>query len=248
MKVRSTAYNCARQCEMLYFWKYRRGLVPNKKGRNDMYFGSILHDAVRAHHSDEDPMQPWKDYAVDMCSKDKNPNVGRVLTKMYIKNPLNLITTEKRFEILIGKHKWVGRFDGIAEIKNALYVVDHKTTRWGFKQLKPNNQFMSYVLGGRVYYRDIDSLIVNVFNVSDMTIKPLYVSFSTDEINNWIAETKLFLSHLVRCIHNDCYPKSNDCFPYGYECEYKKLCNSSNPKGIIDRMFHVNQEAIDLSW
>ena len=227
--------------------------MPNRIKRNDLYFGTVLHDSIDILHAKGDYMQPWRDYDLDMASKDKNPQIGRVLMQMYAKKPLNMIATERRFEILIGKHKWIGRFDGIASIKNALYVVDHKTTRWGMNskfaiQTKPNNQFISYVLGGRVYYRDIDSLIVNVFNVKDMQIERMYVSFSREEIDNWIEETKLFLAHLIRCIHTEHFPKSNDCKTYGYDCEYKKLCMSANPQSIIDRSFHVNQKAIDMSW
>ena len=253
MKIRSSSYDCARRCEQLFYWKYILGLVPNKEKNVDTYFGSSLHESVRMLHTGEDYAQIWQEYDVNMSVKDKNAQVGRVLMRMYEKRPLNLIDTEKNFEVLIGKHRWVGRFDGIASINNALYVVDHKTTRWGTTgkfamQLKPNNQFISYVLGGRIYYKDIDSIIINVFNVRDMKIEPLYVSFSCDEIDSWIEETKLFLSHLVRCINKGCFPKANDCRFFGYECAYRKLCLSGSPKAIADRAFHVNQEAIDMSW
>ena len=253
MKIRSSSYDCARRCEKRFYWKYILGLLPNKEKRNDLYFGSMLHEAVDAIHLGEDYMPIWRSYDISLASKDKNPQTGRVLTKMYAKKPFKMLTSEKSFEVYIGKHKWHGRFDGITEIDNSLYVVDHKTTRWGTvgkyaMQTKPNNQFISYVLGGRVYFKDIDSLIVNVFNVRDMKIERLYVSFSPDEINNWIEETKLFLSHLVRCINSGHFPKSNDCKLYGYDCDYKQLCSVSNPKAFIDRRFHVEQESIDMSW
>jgi len=253
LKIRSSSYDCARRCEKRLYWKYIRGLVPNKVDRNDLYFGSALHEAIDKIHSGEDFTTVWKTYDLSMASKDKNPQVGMVLCKMYARKPFKPLTSEKSFEFFIGKHKWVGRFDLITEINNALSVVDHKTTRWGITgkyalQTKPNNQFISYVLGGRIYFKDIDSIIVNVFNVKDMKIDRLYVSFSSDEINEWIEETKLFLAHLVRCVNSEHFPKSNDCRLYGYDCVYKKLCLSGNPQGFIDRMFHVDQEAIDMSW
>jgi hypothetical protein len=253
VKIRSSSYDCARKCEQLFYYKYVLGLVPNKYKNVDLYFGSCLHEAIKAFHSGDDPMQVWHNYDNSISCQDKNPHIGRVLTKMYMKNPLDMVDTEKPFSILIGKHNWVGRYDGIANKHNSLYVAEHKTSRWGTSskftlQTKPNNQFISYVLGGRIYYKDIDSMIVNLFNVRELKIEPLLVTFRDHEIDRWINSTKLFLAHLVRCIHTGFFPRSNDCLMYGHECAYKKICLASSPQNIIDRCFHVDEEAKNMSW
>jgi hypothetical protein len=248
MIVRSSSYTLARFCERAFYYKYILGLEPNVVKRNDLYFGTALHSAVHNFHSGKDPMEPWDSYNPQMSTKEKNPHVGRVLTKMYAKNPLNIVETEKPFEFFIGKHKWKGRFDGIVELSNSLYVAEHKTTKWGYRQIKPNDQLISYVLGGRVYYQGIDSTLVNVFNVSKMTIERKPVSFTKEEIDDWLSEVKIFLSYLTRCIHTGIYPKSTNCYPYNHECEYKCICNSHNSEPIIRRAFHVNEEHKNLDW
>jgi len=253
MKIRSSAFAAFKRCPRFYYYAYLLGLSSKKKPKtNDLYFGTKLHKAIELYHKKDfnAGLLVWDEYDNEFSGEDKNPVVGRILYEKYVEDPLDLVCTEREFTIHIGSHKWGGRFDGIANVNGLLYVVDHKTTRWEFRQTKPNDQFVSYYLGGKVFYHDVNGLIVNEFNVRTKSINRIIVSYHPDEVIDWIDETKAVISYMVRCTNTGIFPKTPDCFKYNRECKYRMLCNSSNimARRLIESQFVVNKQQKELSY
>ena len=224
-------FSTFKRCPKKFYWTYIRGIAPNQKHtKNDLYFGQMLHKAVEVYFEEglEAALEVWSSYDVEQSDRDKNAEIGLILTQMLPeKFDYKCLCTERPFTINVGVHQWKGRFDGVIEWSGGLYVVDHKTTRWSFRQTKPNDQFISYYLGGKVYYKDVIGLIVNEFNVTSLDISKKIIQFSDDEVNEWINETKAILAFIARCISSKVFPKTPDCFKYNTQCPYLQLCNSS---------------------
>ena len=229
MIIRSSMLYSFKSCPAKFNYRYIKGLRSRQAYKNvDTYFGTMLHLSLELYHQEgyNQAMTVWEDYDQTLANDKKNPNTGRVLVDKYIQSPLNPICLEKNFTFKIGNHDWQGRFDMIAEYNGVKMVVDHKTTSYGFDQLKPNDQFMSYFLGAKIYYKDVEGLIVQVFNVSNMTIERKITSFSVEEVKEWQDETKLLLAYMTRCKNAECFPKSKNCTFFGKDCVFKVLCTS----------------------
>ena len=252
MLIRSTMLKTAKRCERLFYWKYIAGIYPKiTVKRGDLYFGVKMHEAIDKFHKGgyEAGLRVFDDYDLTEATKDKNPQSGRMLYDDYVSNPFDMVSTEKEFKFLVGSHTWGGRFDGICEMKGGLYVVDHKTTRWGFRQFKPNDQFISYYLGAKIFYPEVIGVIVNELNVDKGKCERRIITYNKEEVDEWLKETKVFISYICRCKSSGIWPKTADCYKYGNrECPYHVLC-TANSEGmrnrLMERLFVKRENPID---
>jgi len=255
MVIRSSVLAEFKLCPRRAHYAYDLGLF-RKGGRPsvDLVFGKAVHKAVEIFHkvgSLDSALQALNDFDIPP-DRDKNIDRARLLVTMYVQGkPLTLVESEKDFSFKIGRHVWKGRFDGIADVNGALYVVEHKTTKPFYLQTKPNDQFIAYWGGARITNKDVQGVIINNFDVERCEVRRILVSFSWEEFQRWREETKLVLSFYQRCKTSGIFPKSPfACKAYGRECSYRILCTADleTRKRIIEDFFETNQEAVDLSW
>ena len=249
MIIRSSMMGTFKSCPTKYKYIYVDGLrraKPDNEAENPhLYFGSALHKAIELYHQEgkEAADKVWVEYDKRCATAKKNPRIGKSLMRRYAENPLEPICLEKDFQFNIGNHVWQGRFDMIVEYGGMKMVVDHKTTSFGFDQLKPNDQFTAYYLGAKIYYKDIEGVIVQVLNVSNGKIDRLIINYSEAEIEEWREETKLMLAHITRCTNSGVFPKSKTCSYWGKACQFKILCTS--PPAARERWAQTQFNRID---
>lgn len=233
---------------------YDLGLVLKGGGANpDLFFGSAVHKAIELYH------KKGKDEAVEYLMGLDFPSHGVkcktnaiTLLNMYeASKPPKLLVAEKNFTFRIGRHEWRGRFDGIAKVNGALYVIEHKTTKPYYLQFKPNDQFISYWMGARVYFSDVAGVLVNSLDPQRLEVNRYLVSFNTDELEQWREETKLLLSFYSLCSTKGVFPKTpSACKAFGRDCPYLPLCkaDSSQKQLIINRCYNISREQKELAW
>lgn len=254
MLLRSSVLSEIKLCVRRAYYTYELGLLPkDAKPSVDLDFGKAVHKALEIYHkeSKEAAYAYLKDCVFEETNL-KNKRKAALLLEIFIRQgPLKLIENEKEFTFKIGKHVWKGRFDGIAEHFNELYVVEYKTTNPYFLIHKPNDQFIAYWGGGRIFYRDIAGVLLIDLDPKSLTVNRSIVSFTRDEFLRWREETKQVISYYQRCLTAKKFPKTpGACKSYGRNCPFLILCTAQEEihDRIIEDYFIVSKELKEKSW
>lgn len=254
MLIRSSVLSEIKLCVQRAYYTYELGLVPKRaKPSVDLIFGSLVHKAIEIYHKEsrEASYAYIKDYVFEETNL-KNKRKAVTLLEIYNRqDPLNLIENEKDFTFKIGKHIWKGRFDGVAEHFSQIYVVEFKTTNPYFLTHKPNDQFVAYWGGGRIFYRNVAGVILVDLDPKSLVVSRSVISFTRDEFLKWREETKLVISYYQRCITAKKFPKTpSACKSYGRNCPFLILCTAQEEihDRIIEEYFDVSKEQKEKSW
>jgi hypothetical protein len=183
----------------------------------------------------------------------KTPEVAATLLKIYnSRNKVKIIVPEREFSFDGLNFTWQGRDDGIGSLDEALYVVEHKTTDPWYLLLNPNDQFISYYIGAKTTFPDVQGIIVNNFDPKKVDLYQHIIIYSDDEINNWIKETEIFTDFLLSCQKENIWPRNeNSCRAYGRLCEFHLLCaerNNTMRTTIMTKCYKECEKLKDKAW
>ena len=251
MIIRSSMLSEMKGCFRKCYYKYTLGLIPSKSKPNvDLLFGKVVHKAIQILHTE------GKDAADDFLSvvrfpvstNKKNRATAKILFNSYAMSPMNIVAVEKPFSFSIGKHTWKGRFDGIIEVRNALYVADHKTTQAYFLLSKPNDQFISYWKGAKINGYDVQGVVLNHLDPVNFTCSRKLIGFTEKEFRVWREETKVYLSTYQRCLTTEVVPKNpSHCLSYGKKCPYFILCTADEAtcEVVKKKFYKINRNTLN---
>jgi hypothetical protein len=256
MILRSSMVRDIKTCLAKAAYKYVLGIVPLSKGkgiRNDLDFGKLMHFSIETYHTEgyDKAVRVIED-TIFHETKRKNKHVAKVLLQKYTeKTTVEMISLEKPFRFKIGSHTWEGRFDGIGRFNGKLWVIEHKTTNPFYLQTKPNDQFIAYWLGAKVYYRQVSGVLINNLDCDKLEVNIIPVTFSDVEKDEWIDEMKMTAEHYKRCLTKGIFPRNEaSCYMYNSMCPYLPLC--SEPEGpremVQSRCYEVNEKLKNLAW
>jgi hypothetical protein len=257
MIIRSSPFSTFKECPRKAYFMYELGLVRGGSPSIDLLFGYIVHDGVDMLNKTGDLKDAFA--LIDQIqwppAKKKTPGLAKTFLKLYIKKQIGIqkILSERDFRFFIGHHEWRGRWDGIDLLTEGLFVEENKTTRPRFFQPKPNDQLISYYKAGRLRFGDeVKGILINDFDVDKADIKQQFVRFTNEEVDLWEQETYQILNTYEAYRHTEVWPQHpSSCLLYGidYPCPYIPLCSSPiTASHLQEKLFVVNQEAIDLSW
>lgn len=253
MIARNSQIEAFKFCPRLANFTYDMGLrIKGDSVNPDLFFGKAIHKGTEFVHK-----HSLSD-ALDMLGtlswpqhKTKTLGRARALIKLYaVDNPVQIIATERNFQFKIGSHIWKGRFDGVGDYQVERWVVENKTTVPYYLRLKPNDQLISYFIGGKVYYKKLKGVYINNFDVAKVTIHRIPLRVTKEEVDAWLSEIKLVLEHYSRCRTRGSFPAGPSCIMYNRECVFRKICTiePSVQSTIIKKCFTVNQKQKDLDW
>ena len=254
MIVRSSFLSEMKLCKARAHYMYDLGLVKKSDGVNpDLFFGSAIHKAIETYHKvGFAAAKEFLEGQTFQYHPKKTPSAAMTLLELYVASkPPKLLVAEKNFSFKIGRHEWRGRFDGIAKVDGSLFVIEHKTTSPYYLLLKPNDQFISYWAGARVYFSEVAGVLINSLDPSRLEVNRYLVTYTPEELEAWREETKLLLSFYQLCRTKGVFPRTpSACKAYGRDCPYLPLCNShiSMQQMIIDRCYNVCREQKELDW
>ncbi len=258
MIFRSSMISTFKACPAKACYKYELGLVPYgvKRKKNDLEFGSLVHDSIERYHLAGDDLKA----ALDFLNKQeiqetrrKNKTTAAALVKDYAaKNQIKMIEVEKLFTYdLGGGHTWMGRFDGIGEWNGDLWVIEHKTTNPEYLMNKPNDQFIAYYIGANILYGDVKGVYLNNLNCDKLEVKSWQITFNQDETEEWKDEMAATAEAYATYKRLGIFPRNQGaCRMYNSRCCYMPLC--TEPEGtralVQERCYVVNEEARKLQW
>lgn len=260
MIFRSSMLSTFKACPAKACYKYELGLVPYGKTsqKNDLEFGSLVHNAIEHYHRTGDDIAEAMRYMDGQEIKEtkrKNKATAKALVKRYASRcQVKMLVVEKLFEYPLpgpGDHIWMGRFDGIGEYQGDLWVIEHKTTRPEYLSFKPNDQFIAYYIGANRIYGDVKGVLLNNLDCDKLDVKTTPITFTRDEVEEWkeeIAATAEVYSTYKRL---GIFPRnSGACKMYNSRCSYYPLCTEpEGSRGLIqERCYVVNEEAKKLQW
>lgn len=254
MLIRSSVLSTIKLCPQRAHFSYDLGLVSkNAKPSIDLVFGTIVHKSIELFHkqSKEAALEYLHEVEFEQTNAKSRLKAITLFNSYVETEPLDLIDYEKDFTFKIGKHVWKGRFDGVANLFDSLYIVDHKTTNPYFLSTKPDDQFIAYWMGGRIFYHEVKGVIVNSLDPASLVVKRIIVSYTKDEFEHWRDETKLLLAFYQRCFNVGIFPKTpKACIAYGRQCPFRILCTSPPEvhERIIERYYDVSVEKKEKNW
>jgi len=252
--VRSSFLAEMKLCFARAHYAYDLGLVLKGGGKNpDLLFGTAIHKAIEKFHKEgkEEALAFLQDMEFPQHGVKNRINAITLLNMYVASKPPKLLVAEKDFTFKIGRHEWRGRFDGIAKVNGELYVVEHKTTKPYYLQFKPNDQFISYWAGAKVYFSEVAGILINSLDPHRLEVNRYLITFTLDELKRWRQETKLLLSFYTLCTTKGVFPKSPfACKAFGRDCPYTPLCKAdpSQKQLIIDRCYNISREQKELDW
>lgn len=145
---------------------------------------------------------------------------------------------------------YAGRFDMLAEYKNALFVFDDKTASklgpsWA-KQWDLNSQITGYTWAAQQHDLPVagaiirgQSILKNGFEINEAIVyRPQW------QIDRWYEQLLRDISKMIEAYHSGIYDFAlgSACNMYS-GCEFRKLCSSSHPNDWIQtdyRQHHWN--------
>ena len=254
MIVRSSFLSEMKLCIARAHFMYDLGLVRTGGSPNpDLFFGSAMHKAIEIFHK-----QGLREAKIHLNELVFPPHGKKTLgcaislIEIYAASkPPKLLVAEKDFTYKIGHHEWKGRFDGIAKVNNSLYVVEHKTTNPFYLLMKPNDQFISYWAGARIYFDDVAGVLINSLDPARREVNRYLITFSVEELEEWREETKLLLSFYSLCKTKGAFPKTpSACKAFSRDCPYLPICTATSGQKqlVIDRCYNVCREQKELDW
>ncbi len=257
MIVRSSSFMTFKECPKKAFFMYETGLVRNGGKSIDLFFGSVVHDAIDLFNKTGDIHD--SDMYIDSLqwpiAKKKTPALAKLFIRLYRKktNGANKIFSEREFQFTIGDHIWRGRWDGLTAMLEGILVDENKTTNWRFFIPKPNDQLTSYYKAARLKFgNEVIGILLNDFDVDKAEIKQQVIRFSDEEVSRWEKETINELAYFEKCREINNWPKRpSSCLLYGldYPCPYVPLCQSPHTEDfLIEKWFTIDEQAKGLSW
>lgn len=125
-----------------------------------------------------------------------------------------------------------GHLDKIVEYQGDRYVVDYKTASstpgdYWFKQWQPENQMTCYTIAGQVLMSaPIKGVILDALQVAVDFSRPVrgFTMRSGDELEEWLADLRMWLQQAVIYATNDHWPMNDTaCDKYG-GCKFRTVC------------------------
>lgn len=257
MILRSTFIGDAKSCPKRAFYRYEKGLyVKTDKVNPDLFFGTVIDQLVETYHLEgfevaEDQLNSIRDWP---DHPKKTYQTAKMLLVAYAKNkiPMTYVKPQQSFSFDLGEHVWIGRYDGVGEKNGKLWLIEHKTTKPLFLVTKPNDQFISYFIAGRIHYGpDLEGMVINSFDVETKDVKRIFIHYTDEEVDAWKEETKIWADNYERYREMDCFPKNpSSCYQYGRNCEFRDLCETSPKMARIleSSLYSVNDKLKNMAW
>jgi hypothetical protein len=143
---------------------------------------------------------------------------------------------------------FTGRIDlAVRTPDNRIYIVDHKTTRWGFvnlmRSLNVTDQTNGYIwLWNRTHPKlPADGMIFNIIRQygSNPEFKQHLVTKTEADIVRFEKDANFLLDEIAKKMSNPDDPSvrwvrdTSACFKYNRPCPYLDLCRGDNYKGLM---------------
>lgn len=258
MLVRSSSFFTFKLCKRRFYYQYVLGLVL-KGGENiDLFFGKVLHEAIDIWHKTDnlDLAIAYLEGLTWPLDRKKTKFVALALLKDYVKKTKGMIIvrdSEESFTFSIGKHVWKGVVDSRCIKDSVLWFGENKTTNRFFVEVDPNDQFISYYIGGKQSYPEAKGIMINLFDPVKTSVERIYYQPDKDKCELWLKETEQELDYCELCAKNNIWPQNpTACYAFGrsHVCPYKPICQADalTAQTLIKIKYEINQEAKDLAW
>lgn len=130
---------------------------------------------------------------------------------------------------------YCGHLDRVSSMGDRLYILDQKTTggavgKYFFDGFKPGNQMAGYTFAGeRVLHSPISGVIIDAaqISVNFTEFERGIVTFSKDEIHEWLQNTKYTISLARSATELNYFPMNTTaCGNYG-GCPFRPICSTT---------------------
>lgn len=254
----NTMLQAFNKCPKHFYWRHIRHLVPKGSTPTALLFGSSIHLALETLYKGGTLEESICLFENDYSRYDgldgkrtlgKGIQIMKSYYKMYFPEYFKVLQVESGLTAELSSDiMFVGRADLIVELKNGIYIMEHKTSSsmHSFND-KPNHQMTGYTWAVRELGYDCKGVIVNILGVyktkEDFLRK---VTTRTEEEitdwKHWVMDTKLKIDN---CLENSYFPMyTGSC----WNCTFVKLCASSNDMMCEAQVKGLYEEEVWKPW
>lgn len=263
----SSKIQCFMDCPRKYFFNYILGWdvdAPN----NDLIFGQAIHEALEylmTSSMKQDAIEPafqkfletYREHfseETDELFIPKSPNnaffgLAAYVGKYRDQDKFDTLYTEIGGEVNTGKHNLVYKIDAVCKDSNdRIFALEHKTTKWGFKQVWFDEWLLSIQVGTYSYalrcmFPEVLSPIVIIngiaFSKKKVDCERQPVKKTPNQLRTWLFTVNYWIDMIKTeqdVLLNDCSPDDSvltafpmnprACTNYFRLCPYHEFCTA----------------------
>lgn len=249
------------ECERMAYWQHILGRKSTSQDRTALNWGSTMHACADLWSTTKDPAQvnAFIESSLDENNEDRYGRTKGRMFEAFLKyaqfqasNPLEVLRTEQPTLLTCDSGDacpyfpeggcgltYGGRIDKIIRWQGMVGPLDLKTTVMNDKdpvtEYRPSHQFMGYVWVVAHLMKDhcwgiiVDRIVTNKSNI---LINRFPVSFTRDNIREWVQNEKAMHGRIHYLFEN--YPEDETAWIQNYArcanpwpCAYRDACLSS---------------------
>lgn len=198
LRLDATKWESFQRCPYYYYIKWEEGWKPDRIPA-PLSFGTLCHTSWQMWYDGKDEkecLKVWDNYkppeGEQKRTKEKGIDIMKYYFGRYNRKDFEVLATEKKFDLPIGKYTYFGRMDGVVKWGGLTWVLENKTTRTlglsFFEGFRPNLQCYGYVYACQKLYGQCAGMLVNGLLVSASMkndAKRLPVTPTPDELLMW---------------------------------------------------------------
>jgi len=242
-------------CPRLYYWRFVENLAPPRSA-TPLIIGKSFHDGLAALYSGRDPsaflseaftkvrdQEKW--LKPELEELDKQQEYVRYMMEQYQityeKEPWTVLAPEVEGSIKMGSHQLHFRTDAVIEWRNALWLLEHKTTsQLGpsfFKKFLMDGQITTYIYAvwGSLGTRPLGAVINAICKsrtLNKVTFERDVIMRSEAQINEFVEQAcrQCTIIEGLNPIKDDFLMHTSQCVRFNRTCEFMDLCLHDTPQ------------------
>ena len=254
MHINYSRLNFYQICPRLYYWRFIENLAPQRSA-TPLIVGKSLHLGLAALYSGKNPNDFLNETFVKVREQeawlkpeleelDRQAAYVRYMLEEYQRNyakePWTVLAPEVEGSIKMGEHQLHFRTDAIIEWRNALWLLEHKTTaQLGpsfFKKFVMDGQITTYIYAvwGSLGTRPLGAVINAIrksFKLDRVAFERDVVLRSEAQINEFIEQAcrQCNIIERLQPVKEEYLMHTSQCVRYNRQCEFMELCLSDTP-------------------
>jgi hypothetical protein len=226
-------------CPRKFYWRYVRQVEKRGEERTAASFGKVFHDVLKVWYKSgvvEEAVKGFQQLPQTMDDDHRTREFGEAVMKEYVrrysKEVGETLHLEVRGNLEIGSRMYVFVIDRIERWNQAVYVDDHKTTKYlgtsFFGQFRPNPQMDGYAWATRELVGECNGVVINGISVA-RNPKERFQRFisprSKEEMDKFPTQFTEEVEDIERNYARGVWPQRTTwCHQYFVDCEYCPLC------------------------
>jgi len=255
MHINYSRLNFYQTCPRLYYWRFVENLAPQRSA-TPLIVGKSFHQGLAALYSNKNPndfineefakvraQESWLKPELEELEKQE-VYVRYMLEQYqhhYEKEPWTVLAPEVEGSIKMGEHQLHFRTDAVVEWRNALWLLEHKTTaQLGpsfFKKFAMDGQITTYIYAvwGSLGTRPLGAVINAVRksrNLDAVAFERDVTLRSEAQVNDFIEQAcrQCSIIENLHPIKDDFLMHTSQCVRFNRQCEFMDLCLKDTPQ------------------